>query len=243
MNAERAAKRSQRAFCQAEKEETMQRTSVFLATVTLLTILVAPAASADNGWHLRVFAAGFDPDLDETVPAENPEFVDVTGDSDLGFGLSLEYQFAKRWGVEAGFMKASPAVEISGEIPGYGELVLTDPMAITALTLEINLHLLPNNKLFDVYLGAGMARMSYEDLSYEIEEADDTLAVRVNNDTAWSVKAGVDIALGGSGWSAIGGLRYLDSALEVSNTDDAAEDTVTFDYPIVNFFVGVGYSF
>jgi opacity protein-like surface antigen len=221
----------------------MKQTLIFTAVVALCGSLATPAIAADTGWHLRVFAAGFDPTLDETVPAENPEFVQVTGDSDLGFGLSLEYQFSRRWGLEAGFMKASPDVKISGDVPGYGELVLTDAMSATALLLEVDCHLIPDSRVFDVYLGAGIARMSYQDLSYEVPEDDDTLGIRVGNETTWSAKAGIDIALGASGWSAIGGLRYIDSDLVVSNTEDSPSETETFDYGILNFFVGIGYSF
>ena len=51
----------------------MKRALVFLAVAGIIGIIAAPAAAADSGWHLRVFAAGFDPDLDVVVPAENPE--------------------------------------------------------------------------------------------------------------------------------------------------------------------------
>jgi opacity protein-like surface antigen len=221
----------------------MKRTLMISALIALCGSLATPAIAADNGWHLRLFAAGFDPSLDEMVPAEDPEEVRITGDSDLGFGLSLEYQFSRHWGLEAGFMKASPEVKISGDVPGYGELVLTDTMPATALFLELDFHLLPNSRVFDVYIGAGIARMSYNDLFYEIEEADDSLGVRVSNDTTWTAKAGLDIALGGSGLSAIGGLRYIDSKLVVSATDDSPGETESFDYGILNFTVGIAYNF
>jgi opacity protein-like surface antigen len=221
----------------------MKRTCIFLAVVALCASVATPAAAADKGWHLRVFAAGFDPDLDVTVPAENPEFIDVTGESDLGFGASLEYRFSNRWGLEAGIMKASPNVDISGEIPGYGELVLTDTMPTTALTFDVDFHLTPNSRSFDVYVGAGIVRMSYNDLFYEVPVTNDSLGIRVDNETTWSAKAGLGIALGGSAWSAIGGIRYIDSSLVVSNTDDGPGDTETFDYGLLNFTVGISYSF
>ena len=51
----------------------MNRTTLVLGTLFVCLALAAPAGAADKDWHLRVFAAGFDPDLDMTVPAENPE--------------------------------------------------------------------------------------------------------------------------------------------------------------------------
>jgi opacity protein-like surface antigen len=221
----------------------MKQTLIILTTVVLSATLAAPASAADTGWHLRIFAAGFDPDLDETVPAENPEEVRVTAESDLGYGLSLEYQFSSHWGLEAGFMKGSPAVEIRGEIPDYGEFSLSDTMPTTALTLDVDLHLIPNSPAFDVFLGVGIVRMSYRDLFYEFEDANESFGVQVNNDTTWSVKAGLDIALGGSSWSATAGLRYTDSNLVVSNTEDAPSETETFDFGLINFTVGIGYRF
>ena len=73
----------------------MKRSVVFLGVLALCGFLAAPAAAADKRWHLRVFAAGFDPDLDVMVPAENPELVRVTADSDLGFGAGIEYQISQ----------------------------------------------------------------------------------------------------------------------------------------------------
>jgi opacity protein-like surface antigen len=221
----------------------MKRALILLAMVTLSTAFATSAAAADTGWHLRIVAAGFDPDLNETVPAENPEVVRLTADSDLGYGLSLEYQFSSHWGIEAGFMKGSPAVEIRGDIPGYGELVLSDSMPTTALTFDVDFHLIPNNQVFDVFLGAGIVRMSYHDLFYEIEEIADSLGVRVSNDTTWTAKAGLGIALGGSAWSATAGLRYIDSDLVVSNTEDASSETESFDFTLISFTVGITYSF
>jgi outer membrane protein W len=221
----------------------MKRTTVLLATIAMCVATSVPASAGETGWHLRIFAAGFDPDLDETVPAVNPEVVHVTADSDLGYGFSLEYQFSGHWGLEAGFMKGSPSVEFRGDIPGYGEIVLSDTMPTTALSLDIDFHLIPNNRVFDVFLGAGIVRMSYHDLLYDIEEIEDTLGVRVGSDTTWSIKAGLDIALGGSSWSATAGLRYIDSKLLVSNTDDATGETESFGFDVIDFTVGIAYRF
>ena len=64
----------------------MRRSLIIVAVIYLCGSLAVPAWAAGKGWHLRVFAAGFDPDLDVIVPAENPDEVRVTADSDLGIG-------------------------------------------------------------------------------------------------------------------------------------------------------------
>jgi opacity protein-like surface antigen len=220
----------------------MRREFVFLATAALFLTLASPASAADSGWNLRIFAAGFDPSLDETVFNDDGDAINVTSGSDLGYGLSLEYQFSDRWGIEGGFMQGNPAVELNAEVPGYGTLSLSDPMKTTVLFADINLHLTPNSPSFDFYLGAGVARMSYNNLVFEIEEIDELLAVDIANETTWSAKAGLDIAIG-KGWSAIGTFRFVDSSLKAHETEDGPGDSETFDFKIYNFNVGIAYSF
>ena len=221
------------------REAIMKRLFAVGAFIILICSFAAPAESADRGWHVRVFAAGFDPNLDVTVPAENPDEVRVTADSDLGFGASLEYQFGDRVGVELGIMRASPAIVLSAEdIPGFGDISLTDSMSTTATTLDLNFHLTPGSPYFDLYLGAGVAYLGYGNLQYD-EPDGDTLNLETSSDLGYSAKAGIGIALGkNSSWAAFGGLRYIWTDLEVTQ-DDAA----TFDFDTFSFSVGVAYRF
>jgi opacity protein-like surface antigen len=221
----------------------MKRSLIIIAVFVICGALAAPAEAGEPGWHLRVFAAGFDPDLDEMVPAENPDEVRVQGATDLGFGASLEYQFSDRFGLEFGLFTASPDVEISAEIPDYGLLVLTDSMSARGMILDVNLHLTPNSPSLDFFIGGGVASMNYGDLHYTDPDGD-PLDLGVGNDTSWTVKAGVDIALGkNSNWAAVGGLRYIDSEIEVANLNDDADASQTFSYNIFSFTVGIAYSF
>ena len=217
----------------------MKRALVFLAVAGIIGIIAAPAAAADSGWHLRVFAAGFDPDLDVVVPAENPEEIRVTADSDLGFGASLEYQFSGLLGLELGVMKARPAIVLTAEdVPGYGDISLQDSMSTTAITLDLNFHLTPNSQSFDFYVGAGIASMGFGDLRY-LEPDGDYLDLDVSNDLGYSAKAGLGISLGkNSKWAAFGGLRYIWTDLEITQ-----ENAATFDFDTFSFSVGIAVSF
>jgi opacity protein-like surface antigen len=220
-------------------EAIMKRTTLVLGAVLVCLALAAPAGAADRGWHLRVFAAGFDPDLDVMVPAENPEEVRVTADSDLGFGASLEYHFSNLIGLELGYMQASPAIALTAEdVPGFGDIVLSDSMSTTAITLDLDVHLTPDSQHFDFYLGAGIASMGYGNLHY-IEPDGDSLDLEVSNDVGYSAKAGLGMALGkDSKWAAYGGLRYIWTDLEVTQ-----EEAATFDFNTFSFTVGLAYSF
>jgi hypothetical protein len=217
----------------------MKRVIVFLITAAVMCTVATPAAAGNSGWHFRVFAAGFDPDLDVVVPAENPDEIRVRADSDLGFGASLEYQFNNLLGLEAGLVKASPAIElIADDVPGYGDIVLSDSMSTTALMLDLNFHLTPSSEYFDLYVGGGIARMNYGDLQYE-EPDGDALDLGVANDTGFSAKAGLGISFGrNSNWAAFGAVRYIWTDVEVTE-----EDTVSFDFDTFSFSVGIAVSF
>ena len=204
----------------------MKRAVVFFAVAGMMGLLATPAAAADSGWNLRIFAAGHDTDLDVTVPAENPEFIDVSSDSDLGFGASIEYQFSGLLGLEL------------GNIPGYGDIVLSDSMSTTAISLDLNFHLTPNSEYFDFYLGGGIASMGYGDLHYT-EPDGDSLDLDVSDDLGFSAKAGIGISLGkNSNWAAFGALRYIWTDLEVTQ-----ENAATFDFNTFSFSVGIAVSF
>jgi len=217
----------------------MKRTIVLMGVLALSLALTPTADAGEKGWNLRIFAAGFDPSLDRMVPAENPDEVRVRADSDLGFGASLEYQFSSLLGLELGYMQASPTIELSADdIPGYGDISMTDSMSTRAITLDLNFHLTPNSPSFDLFLGAGAASMGYGNLHY-IEPDGDSLDLEVGNDLTYSAKAGLGIALGkNSNWAAFGGLRYFWSDLEVTQ-----ENTATFNFNTFSFSVGITYSF
>ena len=222
----------------------MKKALVFVTVIVMCGLCAAPVAAADPGWTIRVFAAGFDPDLDVVVPSENPDEIRVTADSDLGFGASLEYRFNGLVGVELGYMQASPAVVLNAEdVPGFGDISLSDAMSTDATTLDLNFHLTPNSEYFDFYLGAGLAYMGYGDLHYTDPEGD-PLDLETGSDLGYSAKAGLGISLGkNSNWAAIGGIRYIWTDLEATQTQDPDQTTVTFDFDTFSFSVGIAYSF
>ena len=225
------------------QEEIMRRALVVLGVFVFGGLSAAPAPAGESGWHIRAFAAGLNPDLNEVVSAENPEEVRVKGQSDLGFGASLEFQFNDRFGLELGAIWGSPEVELSADIPGYGHLSLTDAMSTRVITADLNLHLTPNSRMFDFYVGASIANVAFGNLHF-VDPEGDPLDLSADGGFSWSVKAGLDIALGKeSRWAAVGGVRYIDSDVEYGNADDSAGGTATLSYNIFSFSVGIEYSF
>ena len=221
----------------------MKRIWIVLGVLLVCGALATPVEAAGKGWHLRIFAAGIDPDLDVMVPSENPDEIRVKGLSDLGFGASLEYQFNDRFGLELGAISGSPEVELSADIPGYGHLSLTDSMSTQVIIVDLDFHLTPNSRAFDFYLGAGIANVGFGDLHY-VDPDGDPLDISADGELTWSVKAGLDIALGKeSRWAAVGGIRYIDSDIELSNVDEPDGGPATLSYNIFSFSVGIAFSF
>jgi outer membrane protein W len=220
----------------------MRRTLIIIGVVVICGALAAPASAGETGWRLRVFGAWMDPDLDETVPAGSPEEIRVTASSDFGFGASLEYQFTERLGFELGAFSASPEIELSADIPGYGHLSLTDSMSTRVITLDFDVHLTPNSQSIDFYLGAGLANMGFGNLHY-VDPDGDPLDLGVGNELTWTLKASLDIAFGDSKWAVTGGIRYIDAELEVWNEDDLPGLTATFGFDTITATLGVAYNF
>ena len=220
----------------------MRRKLIILGVIVICGALAAPASAGETGWRLRVFGAWMDPNLDETIPAGNHEEIRVTASSDFGFGASLEYQFTERLGLEFGAFSASPEIELSADIPGYGHLSLTDSMSTRVITLDFDVHLTPNSPSIDFYLGAGVANMGFGSLHY-IDPDGDPLDLGTGNELTWTLKASLDIAFGDSKWGGTGGIRFIDADLEVWNEDDIPGLTATFGFDTITATIGVAYNF
>ena len=232
----------------------MYRTSssvVLLAVlvVVALTIGLSSSAAARGPAHLRAFALWVQPDLDFNRPGEEQ---DLTADADgaLGLGLSGEYQFSERLGLELGVFRASPDINLVNYLR---ELDLTartsDGQAMTPVSLGLNIHLLPEDRL-DLYLAPFVAYVYYGDLEFHIDETfeidgqtvtlQDSIRVDVDNDLAYGATLGLDIPFSSQPWAIATSLRYLATSLDITDPDGDRE-TLGFDSWIVS--LGLSYSF
>lgn len=213
-------------------------------SLALCLVLAAPAEAAGNDWHIRAFAAGFDPSLDEVQRNDDGDDIHVTGATDLGFGVGLEYQISDRWGIEVGYLQGEPEIELSADVIGYGTILAAAPMQTRSITVEVDFHLTPKSPTIDFYLGAGIAIMSFGNVHYDLGELGDTLDLRILDDSPLTLKAGIDISFGkNSHWAATGGLRYTDAELTVNNLEDEPTEFADFDFGLLNFTIGIAYSF
>ena len=143
--------------------------------VIVLAIALSSPAAARGPVHMRAFALWIQPNLDFNMTGEEQ---DLTADADgaLGLGISGEYQFSDRLGLELGIFRASPDVNLVNTIK---ELDLTarasDGQAMTPATLGLNIHLLPEDRL-DLYISPFLAYVYYGDLDFFISETIDAIS-------------------------------------------------------------------
>lgn len=217
--------------------------------VIALTIGLSSPAAARGPAHLRAFALWVQPDLDFNRPGEEQ---DLTADADgaLGLGISGEYQFSDRLGLELGIFRASPDVNLVNTIK---ELDLTarasDGQAMTPVTLGLNIHLLPEDRL-DLYISPFLAYVYYGDLEFFISETteingeqivlEDSIRVDVANDLAYGATVGLDVPFSSKPWAIATSLRYLATSLDITDPDGDRE-TLDFDSWIIS--LGLRYSF
>ena len=218
----------------------MRRTMITLLAFLLVAALAAPASA--NDWRLRLFGAWTDTGVDASLINDQGVPIAVESSSEVGLGGSIAYQFHRLWAVEAGFISVDPGISLRAQVPGFGALDVEDSLGTGILTLDLDVLLTPDSESFDLFVGAGVANLSYGSLSYSIGMGDD-LALRVENDTTWTVKAAFDWALGEGGWGITGGLRYVDGELEVSERDDPRDDSRSFDSDLLVGTLGISYSF
>ena len=82
-----------------------------------------------------------------------------------------------------------------------------------------------------------IAFVDYDDLRFSI--GSETATVDADDDFAWGARLGLDIPIGGAGWSLHTAVSYIDTELDIG-TDDG-RDRLSFDPLLAT--VGIGYRF
>jgi outer membrane protein W len=215
-----------------------------LGFTALLFTVAAPAAAADAGWKVRVSGVWADPDFRWEQVSELDERQSATTSSDLGFGLGLEYRLSDRLGIEAGVAWLEPEVNVSVEIPSVIEISESDSLGFNPITVALNIYLTPNSSV-DVYVAPMIAYVRYDDLTLDLGMFCDPgmlclFHFDVDDDLGWGAALGVDIPLGDRGWLLSASVGYLDTDIDVTDTDG---DSEAFDFDPVTASVGVAYRF
>ena len=222
-----------------------------LLLIAALTVLIPRSGDAKSLWHLRAFGVWLEPDLDYQGPTGDDE-VDIlaTAAGSFGLGISAEYQFTERLGVELGILRATPKITLDYAFRDLGlQLQTSDNLAMTPISLGLDIHLLPEKRL-DVYLAPVLAYVWNSDLDFVVDQTfeiegqpiriRDEARVNVSNDVAYGATLGVDIPFSARPWAVATSLRYL--ATELEATDPEGEG-IRPDFNTSIVTVGLRYSF
>lgn len=215
----------------------------------VLAIAQSSPAAARGPVHLRAFTLWIQPNLDFNRSGEEQ---DLTADADgaFGLGVSAEYQFSDRVGLELGIFRASPDVNIVNTIKEIDlDARASDGQTMTPVSLGLNFHLLPKDRL-DLYIAPFMAYVYYGDLEFSFDEnieidgeeitLRDSIRVDVANDFTYGATLGVDIPFSVRPWAIATSLRYLVTGLDLTDPDGDREQ---FDFDSWIVSLGLRYTF
>jgi outer membrane protein W len=229
-----------------------QRISALLLLVTLIaltTSLPVSAAVRREPIHLRVFALWVDPSLD-FYRQTGDEVLTADADAAWGLGLSGEYQFTDRVGIELAAFRATPDLNLHNTVSELDLTVHTsDGLAMTPISLGVAVHLLPKSR-FDMYITPFIAHISYSDLDFYLNETvvidgqevvlQDSIRVTVADDIAYGGVVGLDIPFSARPWAVTLSLRSMSTDLDITDPEGAREK---LDFDTAAVTVGLRYTF
>lgn len=163
--------------------------------------------------------------------------VNVDIDSKAGAGFRLEYLFTPALGVEFGLLGASSFDVNVGNL-GNGIGVETGIDSFAPLTIGLNYHF-PTDHSLDLFAGPFLASVRYGEVSVQTGTGGVVTTETVDTDTGWGVILGIDLPLGSGNWLLHSNLRYIDTNMKGSTSDDQFDSN--FD-PLI-FSIGFGYRF
>jgi len=191
-----------------------------------LAVTAAPAGQDAGTWTVRGFGAWVGttgdalrsgPPIDNFAPVV--EF-SLTLDDGTGAGLALEYRATRRLGIEALAVLADLDADFRLRVFDQGVSVSqeTRDLSTDILGLGLNLHLTPQRRI-DVYAGPLVALVRYGDVTADFAGGEFIILADFEDDTAFGVTLGADIALGSSGrWACSLALRRLWSSAKVADS-------------------------
>ena len=208
------------------------------------SVLAAPADAGEPGWRVRGFGALLDPDTNETIVNGDGDDILISANRGFGGGGSVEYQFHRFLGVDAGIAGASPEVALSADVSELGPLSVADTLTTVVFTGDALFHLTPGSPIIDLYVGGGVAAVTPGSLSYDVLGLQ-RLNVEAESYVTWSVRAGLDVAFGrDSCWGASLGVRYIPGDVvfrQLGIPIEYATEEVGFN--LLSFTAGLAYRF
>ena len=212
-----------------------------MAVGVLLLVAAMPAAAAteplDTGWRLRFYIAAVDMEHSSDQLGSTGDFA---GDTGGGVGLNAEYRFSRRLGIDVGlFSGGSVDIGVHNFHPGDTGWVTHDTLTFTPLTLGLDIHLTPDERV-DFYACPLVAWTHYGRLSSYSGSRGVESEIDFSEDLSFGLRLGLGVPFGQNRWSFQVNATYLDSGLEGRGANGVRIDG---GYDSTIFGVGVGYRF
>ncbi|HUO85247.1 MAG TPA: OmpW family outer membrane protein, partial [Thermoanaerobaculia bacterium] len=132
--------------------------------ILLILLGAATPAFAQRSLDVNLWASWIDASGDARV--EELETVDqVEFDSDMGYGLGVNFFWSRRISIEAAVFRFAPEAAATASDPALGDFTLGE-LEMIPITLTLQLHLFPEAR-FDPYVGAGLAYVLFDELDSE----------------------------------------------------------------------------
>ena len=209
-----------------------------VALASALAILPVTASADEKPWQIGLAVASMNPGGSSVVVPETGEEFSYDSGSGVGFALDLEYRVSRHFSVDFGVISASPSINATIGVQPLSVSASGD-LRITPVFAAFEIHLISDSRV-DLFIGPMLAYVRYN--SFELV-AGPELREEFNggSDFGFGGVLGLDVGLGGGGWSLNAALRYLNTTLETSPNDGGDVGTTDIDPTI--FSVGIGYRF
>ena len=186
----------------------MKRFGWLAVAVLIVAIAAVPAQAAQADYKFKIFGG-----LAYVTPMADSEIDDVSfeADNELGYEIGAEWKPLNRLGFEVALVDVTNDVNANGI--KVGEIGM-QPWFITA-----NFHII-NSDRFAWYAGPTVAFVNWDD--FEVDEAFGGGSSSIESETTFGLSTGIDLGLG-EHLAIIGGLRWIDSGAEESDSGETVD--------------------
>ena len=207
-----------------------------VVAIALVVALAWPGAATaqETNWTLRVQGTWTSPTGEFDLLSPEGQRVTASPNEPLGFAVALEYRPIERVGFEFSGMYSRPTIDAAAIYLDERSEASAD-MLFMPLSGAVNLHMTPE-KAVDVYAGAMFLWAVYGDLKFVVP-GDGSTFLRGDNDAGWGLQAGVDVPLGGHGWSFSAAIKYMSTNLTFTDVEDGFDFEMKFNPFVLGFGV------
>jgi outer membrane protein W len=187
--------------------------SVVLALAILGAAAASPAFAQDTHFKLYGGAAYVAPTSDSNVTLGTITDA-LKAEKRVGWNFGVEGRITKWIGVELDYVRATQDVKFGGQTIGQTDF--------SPLTASLNIHVV-HTKIVDLYLGPSYSYVNWGTIQLNAagEGLLSTVGLGTESSRCWGAGLGLDIGIG-KHFALTGGLRYLDTDLDIQGGQSVA---------------------